>query len=172
MRVSCSKEASHGAGDFHRTTDCRERGIPAPASRAPGPRPGARSAQARRPALGGPAMANERAEEAEADGQRPDGGHHPARSFRRHGLTKSRAGASRGLSHLSPEGAARMVDVSDKRETVREAVARAVLKMAPATLRVIRRGNAPKGDVLGVARTAGILAAKRDRKSTRLNSSH
>ena len=54
-----------------------------------------------------------------------------------------------------------MVDVSDKRETVREAVARAVLKMAPATLRVIRRGNAPKGDVLGVARTAGILAAKR-----------
>jgi len=54
-----------------------------------------------------------------------------------------------------------MVDVSGKRETVREAVARAVLKMAPATLRVIRRGNAPKGDVLGVARTAGILAAKR-----------
>ena len=54
-----------------------------------------------------------------------------------------------------------MVDVSEKRETVREAVARAVLKMAPATLRVIRRGNAPKGDVLGVARTAGILAAKR-----------
>ncbi len=54
-----------------------------------------------------------------------------------------------------------MVDVSDKRETVREAVARAVLKMAPATLRVISRGNAPKGDVLGVARTAGILAAKR-----------
>jgi len=54
-----------------------------------------------------------------------------------------------------------MVDVSEKRETVREAVARAVLRMAPATLRVIRRGNAPKGDVLGVARTAGILAAKR-----------
>jgi cyclic pyranopterin monophosphate synthase len=54
-----------------------------------------------------------------------------------------------------------MVDVSDKRETVREAVARAVLRMKPATLRVIRKGNAPKGDVLGVARTAGILAAKR-----------
>ncbi|PYO22972.1 MAG: cyclic pyranopterin monophosphate synthase MoaC [Candidatus Rokuibacteriota bacterium] len=82
-------------------------------------------------------------------------------ALKRTGPTKSRAGASRGLSHLSPEGAARMVDVSDKRETVREAVARAVLKMAPATLRVIRRGNAPKGDVLGVARTAGILAAKR-----------
>jgi len=54
-----------------------------------------------------------------------------------------------------------MVDVSTKGETVREAVARGVLRMTPATLRVIREGNAPKGDVLGVARTAGILAAKR-----------
>ena len=54
-----------------------------------------------------------------------------------------------------------MVDVSAKRETAREAVARAVLRMKPATLRAIRRGNAPKGDVLGVARTAGLLAAKR-----------
>ena len=54
-----------------------------------------------------------------------------------------------------------MVDVSAKQETVREAVARAILRMKPATLRVIRQGNAPKGDVLGVARTAGILAAKR-----------
>lgn len=54
-----------------------------------------------------------------------------------------------------------MVDVSGKPETSREAVARAVLKMKPATLRAVRRGNAPKGDVLGVARTAGILAAKR-----------
>jgi cyclic pyranopterin phosphate synthase len=54
-----------------------------------------------------------------------------------------------------------MVDDSAKAETPREAVARAVLKMKPATLRAVRRGNAPKGDVLGVARTAGILAAKR-----------
>jgi cyclic pyranopterin phosphate synthase len=54
-----------------------------------------------------------------------------------------------------------MVDVSTKAETVREAIARGVLRMAPATLRVIREGNAPKGDVLGVARTAGILATKR-----------
>jgi cyclic pyranopterin phosphate synthase len=54
-----------------------------------------------------------------------------------------------------------MVDVSAKAETPREAIARAVLKMRPATLRAVRRGNAPKGDVLGVARTAGILAAKR-----------
>jgi cyclic pyranopterin monophosphate synthase len=54
-----------------------------------------------------------------------------------------------------------MVDVSAKAETVREAVARGVLRMSPATLAVIRAGNAPKGDVLGVARTAGILATKR-----------
>ncbi|MBI3634840.1 MAG: cyclic pyranopterin monophosphate synthase MoaC [Candidatus Rokubacteria bacterium] len=67
----------------------------------------------------------------------------------------------RGLSHLSPQGDARMVDVSSKAETAREAVARATLKMSAATLRAVREGNAPKGDVLGVARTAGILAAKR-----------
>jgi cyclic pyranopterin phosphate synthase len=67
----------------------------------------------------------------------------------------------RGLTHLTPEGDARMVDISSKPETAREAVARAVLRMAPATLTTIREGNAPKGDVLGVARTAGILAAKR-----------
>jgi cyclic pyranopterin phosphate synthase len=54
-----------------------------------------------------------------------------------------------------------MVDVSPKPETVREAVAHAVVRMRPATLRAVQRGNAPKGDVLGVARTAGILAAKR-----------
>jgi len=67
----------------------------------------------------------------------------------------------RGLSHLSPRGDARMVDISAKPETVREAIACARLKMLPATLRAIREGNAPKGDVLGVARTAGVLAAKR-----------
>jgi cyclic pyranopterin phosphate synthase len=54
-----------------------------------------------------------------------------------------------------------MVDVSPKPETVREAVARAILRMRPSTLRAIKSGNAPKGDVFGVARTAGILAAKR-----------
>jgi cyclic pyranopterin phosphate synthase len=54
-----------------------------------------------------------------------------------------------------------MVDVSAKPETAREAVARAVIRMRPATLLALRRGNAPKGDVLGTARTAGILAAKR-----------
>lgn len=54
-----------------------------------------------------------------------------------------------------------MVDVSAKADTTREAVARAVIKMQPATLAAVRRGDAPKGDVLGTARTAGILAAKR-----------
>src|SRR2546430_14863045 len=54
-----------------------------------------------------------------------------------------------------------MVDVSAKPETVREAVARAIIKMKPATLSAVRHGDAPKGDVLGTARTAGILAAKR-----------
>ena len=54
-----------------------------------------------------------------------------------------------------------MVDVSAKSETAREAVAQAIVRMRPATLRAIQRGNAPKGDVLGVARTAGIPAAKR-----------
>jgi cyclic pyranopterin monophosphate synthase len=54
-----------------------------------------------------------------------------------------------------------MVDVSPKPETAREAVAHAVLRMRPSTLRAVQRGDAPKGDVFGVARTAGILAAKR-----------
>jgi cyclic pyranopterin phosphate synthase len=54
-----------------------------------------------------------------------------------------------------------MVDVSAKAETARQAVARATLRMSRATLRAVRLGNAPKGDVLGVARTAGVLAAKR-----------
>jgi len=66
-----------------------------------------------------------------------------------------------GLSHLTPSGDARMVDVSPKKETAREALARVVLKMRPATLSAIRAGQMAKGDVLGVARTAGIMAAKR-----------
>src|SRR6266852_2701344 len=67
----------------------------------------------------------------------------------------------RGLSHVSPSGEARMVDVSPKSETAREAVARVALKMRPTTLAAIRAGQLAKGDVLGVARTAGIMAAKR-----------
>jgi cyclic pyranopterin phosphate synthase len=67
----------------------------------------------------------------------------------------------RGLSHLTPAGEARMVDVSTKAETVREAAARVTLKMKAATLAAVRAGQLAKGDVLGVARTAGIMAAKR-----------
>ncbi|MBI3625284.1 MAG: cyclic pyranopterin monophosphate synthase MoaC [Candidatus Rokubacteria bacterium] len=66
-----------------------------------------------------------------------------------------------GLSHLTPRGEARMVDVTAKAETHREAVARVVLKMKRSTLALIKAGQVAKGDVLGVARTAGILAAKR-----------
>src|SRR5262245_23254358 len=67
----------------------------------------------------------------------------------------------RGLSHLTPAGDARMVDVSAKAETAREAIARATLKVKASTLAAIRAGQLAKGDVLGVARTAGILGAKR-----------
>ena len=58
-------------------------------------------------------------------------------------------------------GAARMVDVSDKPATARRAVARGWVAMAPATLALVTAGDAAKGDVLGVARIAGIMAAKR-----------
>jgi cyclic pyranopterin phosphate synthase len=67
----------------------------------------------------------------------------------------------RGLSHLTPEGEARMVDVSAKAETVREARARVTVRMRAATLAAVQAGQLAKGDVLGVARTAGIMAAKR-----------
>src|SRR5262245_21183216 len=67
----------------------------------------------------------------------------------------------RGLSHLGSTGDARMVDVSAKSETVREAVARLTIRMKAATLAATRAGQLAKGDVFGVARTAGILAAKR-----------
>jgi cyclic pyranopterin phosphate synthase len=54
-----------------------------------------------------------------------------------------------------------MVDISQKDETTREAVARGVITMQPATLRMIQKGIVPKGDVLAAARLAGVMAAKR-----------
>ena len=66
-----------------------------------------------------------------------------------------------GLTHFDAAGQARMVDVSAKPETVREATARARITMQPETLALILGGTAKKGDVLGVARLAGIMAAKR-----------
>jgi cyclic pyranopterin phosphate synthase len=71
--------------------------------------------------------------------------------------------AKRGkkLSHLSARGEANMVDVSTKPATERVAVAEGRVVMTPATLAIVRKGNAKKGDVLGTARLAGIMAAKR-----------
>lgn len=66
-----------------------------------------------------------------------------------------------GLTHFDAEGRAVMVDVSGKPDTARLAVARGRVVMGPATLATIRAGGIGKGDVLGVARLAGIMAAKR-----------
>lgn len=66
-----------------------------------------------------------------------------------------------GLTHLDPEGSARMVDVGAKPESERRAVAESRLRMSPGTAAAIERGDAPKGDVLAAARLAGIAAAKR-----------
>jgi len=65
------------------------------------------------------------------------------------------------LSHLDERGHARMVDVSSKEVTTREATARGRVLMRPETLALIVEGNVPKGDVLATARIAGIMAAKR-----------
>jgi cyclic pyranopterin phosphate synthase len=65
------------------------------------------------------------------------------------------------LTHVDEQGTARMVDVSAKPVTERRAVAQALVRMAPATAAAILAGDAPKGDVLGVARIAGVMAAKR-----------
>lgn len=64
------------------------------------------------------------------------------------------------LSHIDEHGAARMVDVSAKPFTQREAIAEASVSMQPATLALIQHGGIPKGDVFAVARVAGIMAAK------------
>jgi cyclic pyranopterin phosphate synthase len=65
------------------------------------------------------------------------------------------------LTHLDSQGRANMVDVSDKAQTVREAVAEALVRMRPETLQMIAQGDHPKGDVFAVARIAGIQAAKK-----------
>ncbi len=65
------------------------------------------------------------------------------------------------LSHVDESGRARMVDVGAKERTERVAVAAATLEMKPATLRLIESGDIAKGEVLAVARVAGIMAAKR-----------
>jgi len=65
------------------------------------------------------------------------------------------------LTHFDAQGRARMVDVTPKDITVREATARGSIRMNPATLEMIEQGRMAKGDVLAVAQVAGIMAAKR-----------
>ncbi len=67
----------------------------------------------------------------------------------------------KNLTHLGARGEARMVDVSAKPATEREALAEGRVIMSPDTLAIVQRGDAKKGDVLGAARIAGIMAAKR-----------
>ncbi len=66
-----------------------------------------------------------------------------------------------GLSHFDTDGKAHMVDVSDKPITARTAIAEGHIRMTPATLALITEGRADKGDVLGIARIAGIMGAKK-----------
>ncbi|NLS05280.1 cyclic pyranopterin monophosphate synthase MoaC [Rhizobium sp. P32RR-XVIII] len=70
------------------------------------------------------------------------------------------SGGKPGLTHIGASGEAHMVDVGDKADTVRVATAEGHVKMAAETLRLIREGDAKKGDVIGTARLAGIMAAK------------
>jgi len=65
------------------------------------------------------------------------------------------------LSHIDESGRARMVDVTAKRETAREAVATGTVRMKPETLALIQSGGVPKGEVIAVAQVAGVMAAKR-----------
>jgi cyclic pyranopterin phosphate synthase len=66
-----------------------------------------------------------------------------------------------GFTHFDEQGRARMVDVTGKEATTRTATARGLVRMAPATLALIEEGRVAKGDVLSVARLAGIMGAKR-----------
>ena len=68
---------------------------------------------------------------------------------------------AKNLTHIDRSGAARMVDVSDKPASERVAVAAGFVRMSAATLDLVLSGNAKKGDVLGAARIAGIMAAKK-----------
>ncbi|TDW21157.1 cyclic pyranopterin monophosphate synthase subunit MoaC [Rhizobium azibense] len=70
------------------------------------------------------------------------------------------SGEKPGLTHIAASGEAHMVDVGGKADTVRIATAEGHVKMTAQTLRLIREGNAKKGDVIGTARLAGIMAAK------------
>ena len=76
-------------------------------------------------------------------------------------MSRGQAERPTGLTHVGPEGEARMVDVSAKAVSGRLARAGGAIRMRPETLSAIREAGVAKGDVLGVARVAGIMAAKR-----------
>lgn len=75
-------------------------------------------------------------------------------------MTENFPPVSTNLTHLDNQGQAQMVDVSAKQPSIREAVASGSVRMLPETFAAIQAGNAPKGDVLGTAKLAGIMAAK------------
>jgi len=75
-------------------------------------------------------------------------------------MADSPSASSAPLTHLDAHGQAQMVDVSAKTQTVRQAVAAGQVRMQLSTFEAIQSGNAPKGDVLGTARLAGIMATK------------
>src|SRR5438874_403468 len=83
------------------------------------------------------------------------------RTCERDGAMKSTREKPAKLSHVDEGGRAQMVDVSAKPVSLREAVAEGFISLAPATLRAIAEGKVPKGEVLAVARVAGIMAAKK-----------
>ena len=64
------------------------------------------------------------------------------------------------LTHIDAAGRPRMVDITEKRDTQREAVAKGTVRMQPSTFDLLKKGSIPKGDVLAVAQLAGIMAAK------------
>jgi cyclic pyranopterin phosphate synthase len=69
--------------------------------------------------------------------------------------------ADKKLTHLDDKGRPRMVDITAKADTSRVAIAKGIVKMQPATFQMIKQGGSTKGDVLAVAKLAGIMAAKR-----------
>ncbi len=76
-------------------------------------------------------------------------------------MPKKKAKAKKDFTHFDPQGNAVMVDVSDKAATAREAVAKGSIYMEADTLKLINKRKVKKGDVMGVAQLAGIMAAKR-----------
>ena len=69
--------------------------------------------------------------------------------------------AEKKLSHMDESGRPRMVDVGGKADTIRQAVAKGIVRMQPATFQIIKQGGTAKGNVLSVAQLAGTMAAKR-----------